>query len=164
MKNFFQAIALILVAAACASATSINITLSSPTVIAAAGNTVLVSGVVSNATMQTVYLNSISVTLNGLFNTDITPFFSGPISVDGLASTAPFDFFSVSVADPYTDPFGPMLGSFTIFGGADGFAGDLLGSSDFQVDVQAPEPASGGMLLLGLGAVAFFSRRRSPVL
>jgi hypothetical protein len=159
MKNLIQLSSLLLLAALCSSASSINITLSSPIVLASPGDTVVVSGIVSNTTMQTVYLNSISVTLAGQLSTDINPFFLGPISVNALDSTLPFDFFSVSVADPYTDPLGPVLGSFTLFGGVDSFSMDIIGSSPFEINVQTPEPATGGMLLLGLGAAAFLARR-----
>ena len=68
------------------------------------------------------------------------------------------------MSDPYTDPLGPETGTVTILGGVEGSGGydpttqDVLGSSQFQIDVvDAPEPAP-VVLLAGLGAIVLLLR------
>ena len=122
---------------------------------AAPGQTVTYSGTMTNLEPGVVDLNGINITFTGQAVVDSVVFFSGPISVAGFGTSDLFPFFQITVDDPYTDPFGSLLGSFTIVGGIegingyDGNASDVLGSQNFQLDVvPTPEPST-WMLLIG---------------
>jgi hypothetical protein len=115
--------------------------------------------------LSTVDLNDISVTLDGMFQTDVTPFFRGPPTLDAGSQTVDFGLVLVTVLTPYTDPAGPHTGAITIFGGVEGPDGydpttqDLLGSANFTVNVvETPEPASAGLCAAAI-AVVFLLRR-----
>jgi hypothetical protein len=152
-------------------AESVQILLDSPTLTAGPGDTVTFSGILVNDTAFVIDLNSIDITLNGMFTVDETPFFLGPFSIDappGVTQTDDFQLFSVSVDTPYTDLPGIQTGTVTILGNVetDGTPDmsvlDPLGSATFNVDVtnsaSAPEPATFAMMLAalaGAGAIRF---------
>lgn len=159
----------ILLACGSAWADTIGILFDTTPITAAPGQQITFTANVQNNVASTVDLNNISVTLNGLFTIDVTPFFSGPVSVDpGMAIH--FDLFSVAVGNPYTDPLGLKTGAVTILGGIEGPAGydpatqDVLGSATFQVNVAnsgaaVPEPSS--LCMLSSVMLAFVLRRYS---
>jgi hypothetical protein len=159
-------------APACADALQINF--DSTTITASPGQLITFSGTIGNNASSIVDLNNISVTLNGMFTVDISPFFaiSNPATVSGSSDTVDFDFFNVTVDAPYTDPLGAIQGTLTILGGVEGLNGydpsvqDDLGSATFSVDVEssAPEP-SAFVLLLTAAALALLRKlwRRHPL-
>jgi hypothetical protein len=148
-------------APACADTVLINF--DSTTITASPGQLITFSGTIDNNVSSIVDLNNISVTLNGMFNVDISPFFalSSPATVAGDSTTVDFDFFNVTVDDPYTDPLGAIQGTLTMLGGIEGLDGydpnvqDDLGSATFSVDVEsaAPEPSAFVLLLTAAALV-----------
>jgi len=121
--------------------------------------------VLGNNDLSTVDLNDISVTLDGMFLTDVTPFFSGPLTIDPGGQTVDFGLVLVTVLTPYTDPIGPHTGTITILGGVEGPGGydpttqDILGSANFTVNVvETPEPASAGLSLAAIALVFLLLR------
>lgn len=137
-------------------ADTVQILLDTNPITATPGQQITFTGSIVNNVTSPVDLNSISLTLAGLFTLDVTPFFAGPVSVDASAQTVSFDLFWVVPNNPYTDPFGLMTGTVTILGGIEGPGGydpttqDVLGSALFQVNVAAPaavpEPSTLSMI------------------
>jgi len=70
-----------------------------------------------------------------------------------------FDMFTVTVDQPFTGSSGlPYAGNFTVLGGPDGDAQNVLGQATFAV-VATPEP--GTLSLVGLGMIGMgYLRRR----
>ena len=96
---------------------------------------------------------------------DLTPFFSGPISLDPAQSSGLIDLFTVEI--PAGTQPGSYAGSFTVLGGLNGDAQDIVGSAAFSVTVRnqpasVPEPVTwaltGAALLAAL--VAFRDPKR----
>ncbi len=150
-------------------ADAITVVLDSSQINGSPGQQVTFSGVIVNNELAPVDLNDISVTLNGLFTVDTTPFFSGPLTVAASTSsahsqTSDFDFFNVVVDLPYTDAPGIKSGTLTILGGVEGASGydpttqEFLGSTTFSVDVvtpagTVPEPSTLPLLMMGAALV-----------
>jgi hypothetical protein len=149
-------------------AADLYVQLDSPTLTAGSGDTVTFSGVLVNNDDFAIDLNSIDISLNGMFTTDSTPFFFGPETIDAPSGTQTVDFqlFSVTVNDPYTDPLGIQTGTVTILGNVetngtpDYNVQNPLGSATFSVDVATPEPSSFAMMLASLVGATLISRRR----
>jgi hypothetical protein len=151
-------------------ASDIFIQLDSPALTAGPGDTITFSGIIVNNDDFVIDLNSIDISLNGMFTTDPSPFFLGPLSIDappGTTQTVDFQLFSVTVSDPYSDPDGIQTGTVTILGNVetngmpDPSAQNPLGSATFNVDVQtAPEPSSFAMMLASLMGATLISRCR----
>src|SRR5580698_2397024 len=151
-------------------ASDVFVQLDSPTLTAGPGDTITFAGIIVNNDDFVIDLNSIDITLNGMFATDPSPFFLGPLTIDappGTTETIDFQLFSVTVNDPYSDPDGIQTGTVTILGNVetngtpDFNAQNPLGSATFNVDVQtAPEPSSFAMMLASLAGATLISRRR----
>jgi hypothetical protein len=164
---------LLLLCGACgpALADDVQITLDFTQITAVPGQTVTFSGVVANNDLFTVDLNDISVSLNGMFMLDTTPFFSGPATVAAstisiTSETPDFAMFNVTVDVPYTDPFGVQSGTLTLLGNVEDMGGydpnvlNFLGSTPFSVDVEVPEPSPVTLFMVG-AAFIFLSTRLS---
>jgi hypothetical protein len=154
---------------------TVILNLSVPTQTAIPGQTITFGGTITNNHNDTIDLNALNITLAGMFSFDASPFFdlTAPISVSPNSTSAAYDWFTVTVADPYTDPFGPITGTITLLGGIQGPNGydptvqDLLATTQFTINVIAaptanpvPEPAT-WPILFGLGATAAWLRRRT---
>ena len=142
---------------------SVVLQLTATTQDASPGQTIVFGGLIINNHPEIIDLNGLSISLAGPFTFDVSPFFdfSAPLSVDANGgSTAVYDWFTVTVADPYTDPFGVVNGTITLQGGLQGpngydpLAQDVLATVDFSVNVvspdtgtDVPEPASTPLLL-----------------
>jgi hypothetical protein len=130
---------------------------------AGAGGLLSFTGIITNQGSEVVYLNGFNLNLAGNdFTTDgLTDFFANvPLTLAAGASTSNIALFSVAVASPLTDPTDLFLGKYSLTGGTDGEAQDLLGSADFTVSTTpgsaTPEPSTLATLLL---AVAGFCGR-----
>jgi len=78
------------------------------------------------------------------------------MTLDSGFSSGDIELFNVALANPFTDPFGNYPGSYTLTGGIDGNAQDVLASADFSVTAQqstVPEPSS--LFLLGTSLFIF---------
>jgi hypothetical protein len=151
-----------------ALANDVQITLDATQITAAPGQTVTFRGVIANNDFFIVDLNSISVSLNGMFTVATTPFLSGPPTVAAstlsmTSKTPDFDMFNVTVDVPYTDPFGVKSGTLTILGNVQDMGGynpnvnNFLGSTPFSVNVVAPETSTLTLVLVG-AALLFLQR------
>ncbi len=155
---------LLLALPAAHAATILNVTLSPSPQSGVPGQTLTFSGVLENTTGSEVFLNSNSYTfdIGGLGVVDDALFLSNaPISLAAMEVTSPFDFFTVTI--PGGQAPGPYLGVFTVLGGADGIASDVLGNGTFTVEVAAegvPEPGSIVLLCGGLGVLGWMRRRK----
>lgn len=148
----------LLLAAASTYAASVTLTLDSNSLSALPGQVITFSGTVNNGLGSEVFLNTLNVNLaGGGLTTDSLVFFLGPASVNGLTTTPSFDWFTVTVANPFNFPFGAYSGTIDLLGGADAFAQDILSQTTFTVTVLdpatvVPEPAlAPGVLALALG-------------
>jgi hypothetical protein len=100
---------------------------------------------------------------------DLAFFLNAPLmmSSDGTngPSSATFNLFTVAIGANVIP--GAYLGTFSIVGGLDPSAQNILAASDFRIDVMpanpAPVPAPGTLVLVATGlAVACISRRLRP--
>jgi hypothetical protein len=162
----------LLLAGARGWASDVQIQLDSSTLNAPPGGTVTFSGVIVNEDNFVIDLNSIDVTLDGMFTVDDTPFFLGPASIGTPSGTQTIDFqmFAVSVNLPYTDPLGIKTGTLTILGNVEtnGVPNlnvqNPLGSVTFGVNVigAAPEPSTFVLILAamaGAGGLVWLRRK-----
>jgi hypothetical protein len=162
----FSLLSLSLLFLGVAHAGVVQITLDSDTQSAFPGDTLTFTGTLANLDTGIAYnLNSCDVSLGGQFSTDCIFSFLlyAPFSLDP-AQTYPltppgFPMFTVTVNIPYTDPPGPQTGFFDVLGNSDGSENNfILGSTNFTVNVLAPEPAA--VLLAGLGLAGLVWRSR----
>lgn len=145
------------------------LTLEAPRQNAHPGDTIMFRGFIGNTdpAHAILDLNSINITLSGMFLVDTSSFFdvSAPLSVGpSPASTVIYSWFTLTVLNPYTVGYGVVSGQVSILGGAEGPGGydptvqDLLGSTGFVVNVTpatagVPEPSTWVLLLTGGGAL-----------
>jgi hypothetical protein len=146
---------------AIARADSLAITFDHSILSAAPGETVTFSGTVTNLENAIVDLNSCGVNLTGPFTSDFCSLFlsNAPFFLNPHETSGPFDMFAVTVDLPFTGPFGVQSpGIFTVLGGPDGDAQEVLARADFGVivapEIAAPEP--GSFMLLGLAVTLSF--------
>jgi len=164
-KLFLTVAAFAILPGATARADSIAINLMPSILSAAPGQTVTFSGTITNLANATVDLNSCDVNLAGPFTTDscVDFLFFAPLFLGPLETSAPFDMFTVTVDQPFTGSSGlPYPGNFTVLGGPDGDAQNVLGQATFAV-VATPEP--GTLVLLGLALLMTlaFGRRGGTI-
>lgn len=147
-----------------AHAAVLNVTISPSPLTGNPGQMLTFSGTLENTTGDEVFINSNSFTfdISGTGVLDDSLFLSNaPFTLLSLESSTPFDFLSVNI--PALQGAGLYSGVFTVLGGADELAMDVLGTASFAVEVSAasadiPEPAT--VLLMGGGLALLFWRRR----
>jgi hypothetical protein len=148
MKTLLCTVILAAISAAAARADEIAIALDDPAQIGIPGETVQFFGTITNTSSATVYLNSDSLTLDGLSLGIIDQFFNNvPIFLGAGDSSGDIELFDVTVSDPLVDPAATYDGSYELVGGPDGAAQDDLGSTSFSVTT-VPEPSSIYLLLV----------------
>ncbi len=146
-----------------ASADTITLNLTNPVQTGAGGSTLSFDATVSAPGKNggTIFLNGDDFTVPSPLTLNDDGFFFGfPLSLD------PGDSFSgllFTISLPPGISAGPYLGSFSILGGADGSAQDVLATVNFTVNATAgtsavPEP--GSLMLLGTGLAGLVVRVR----
>ena len=130
----------------------------------AAGSSVEVVGTVTNNTSNTVFLNGDTFSVTGPdLSLDDTDFFvNAPLSLDPSQSSGPFDIFTIDIGASAT-PGVISPNFFSILGGSDAGAGDVIGTVTFDVTVQGsspvPEPSELLLLIFGIAQVGVFGTR-----
>ena len=168
MKTLPLFLTALLLAAGCARASDITINLDETTLTGGPGGILTFTGTITDNDSATVDLNELDVSLAGMFSVDNTPFLLGPPTVAAGETTVDFTLFTVTIDDPYTDPFGPVGGTVTILGGEEvdnvyeSTAINPLGEADFTVNVAAavPEVGTPWMVLPALALVFLLCRQR----
>jgi hypothetical protein len=143
-------------------AATVAITLETPMLVAAPGQTVIFQGVLTNTSGADVFLNSCNVNppANSVGDCGAGLFFdNAPFTLGAGEVSGPYPLFSVTVDPNYSGPFGLLSGSFDVVGGIASDSEVTLGSQVFQVDV-VPEPGTAALFGLALPAV-FVLRRRA---
>jgi hypothetical protein len=116
----------------------------------APGDTLTFTGWLANSSGSDLFINGAGINLAGFdpFDTDLTDFilnFTG-ISLNSGDSIGPFDFFTVTIPNPFAD--GLYAGTLTVQGGADDATFDTLATVDFAINVSesasssTPEPGA----------------------
>ena len=129
-----------------------------------AGSSVEVVGTVINNTSGTVFLNGDTFSVTGPdLNLDDTDFFlNAPFTLDPSQSSGPFDIFTIDIGASAT-PGVISPNFFSILGGSDAGAGDVIGTVTFDVTVQGsspvPEPSELLLLIFGIAQVGVFGTR-----
>jgi len=161
---------LFLTLSAAHAATILNVTLSPANQNGLPGQPLTFSGTLENTTNGTVFINSNSFTfdITAVGSLDDSLFLANaPFSLNAFEASKPFDFFTVNI--PALQAPGLYSGVFTIQGGADDLAADVLGTASFQVQVNAPPPPPPGpsevpepatVILMGGGLALLLWRRR----
>jgi len=127
----------------------------------AAGSSVEVVGTVTNNTSNTVFLNGDTFSVTGPdLSLDDTDFFvNAPLSLDPSQSSGPFDIFTIDIG-ALAAPGVISPNFFSILGGSDGGASDVIGTVMFDVSVQGtapvPEPSELLLLLIGIAQIGLW--------
>ena len=162
MKRLLLSIAILLLSRAVGQA-DLVIVLDNPSQTGVAGDKLTFNGVITNLAAQNeVELNSFSLDLTGDdFGVDgLAPFLNNvPLFLAAGASSEDIPLFTVSINYPLTDPLGTWEGVYTLLGGSDGNAQDILGQVTFTVTTNVPEP--GTFPLFGIGFVLLVLCHRS---
>jgi hypothetical protein len=165
MKTIRLLTALLLLAPFGAQA-DLLLSLDTPDLSGLAGDVLSFTGVITNPDLDPtnmVYLNSFDLNFAGDdFTIDGTDDFNNvPFFLTGGATSGDIELFTVSIDNPLIDSPGTWDGVYTLVGGGDANAQDILGLVDFSVTTlssSTPEPSA--FVLCGLGIVLPGVRRR----
>lgn len=165
MRRYLTLFACLAVAASTARA-NLVIALDNPDQTGSPGDTLVFTGILSNAGSSAVFLNSADLNLaGGSFTPNfIDPFLNNvPLFLDPGQSTVDIELFDIALNNPFTDVPGTYVGNYALVGGVDVDAQDVLNSANFSVTVNVPvstvpEPSS---LLLMTSALIIMRLRRS---
>jgi len=132
------------------------------------GQTLQFFGTLTNTTAAAVFLNSDDLNPTGLSFTSTDLFFANVplfLAPSGQAgdSSGDIELFDLTLSAPLRDATATYLGSYTLLGGADSNAQDIVGSAGFSVTTVTPEPSAVYLLITALSAVlirAFWSARK----
>lgn len=151
--------AVLLLVSSRAFADTITLTLSDPTLSGVPGSTLDFTATISapSTNTGTIYLNGDSFNLNSPLTLDDYGFyFIFPASFDPGTSDTDV-LFSINI--PADAAITSYIGSFTILGGSDGGASDVLATANFQVNA-VPEPSNVLLVATGLAGLAFVGFKR----
>jgi hypothetical protein len=128
---------------------------------ASPGEDVEFTGTLTNNTDETIYINADSFTFAIPGALDDSPFLNNaPISLAPDQVSSDFEMFDVMI--PAGTPNGEYNGVFTVLGGSDANALDVLNTISGSFGVQVtPEPAALPFLGIALGALVYARRRFS---
>jgi hypothetical protein len=135
------------------------------------GQTLQFFGTLTNTTADPVFLNSDDLNPTGLSITSTDLFFANvPLSLApaGQAgdSSGDIELFDLTLTASLRDATGTYPGTYTLLGGADGNAQDIVGSAGFSVTTVTPEPSTIYLLLTVLFVVSirvlWAARKRAP--
>ena len=162
-QGFLLLLAVTVIGVGAARAASITVSLDNPDQFGAPGSTLEYLGTITNTGSDTAFLNSDDFSLAGTsgdFTFDDSPYFSNaPLFLNAGGSSGDIELFDIVVSAPFPDSPGYYPGSFTVVGGSDGGAQDVLGAVNFSVSV-TPEPGSAVLLFAGAAAAIAALRRR----
>ena len=162
MKTLLCTLILATLATAAAKADPVTISFDQPNQTGGTGQTLQFFGTITNNTGATIFLNSDDFTLAGLSFSITDQFFSTvPVSLAPGASSGDIELFDVTLSDPLLDAFGTYAGDYTLVGGIDGDAQDVLGSTAFSV-TSTPEPSTIGLLFTGLAGLLPIREQAAP--
>jgi hypothetical protein len=113
-------------------------------------------GTLTNTGGATLWLNGDTGYVDPPATLDDTPFYDNAPSFLDAGDSWWGELFTVT-APPYGEGSNYYAGYFTIEGGGDVSAADILGTADFDIQ-QTPEPSS--LLLFGTGLLAFLVGRK----
>jgi hypothetical protein len=131
-------------------------------------DTLTFEGTLANDSGGDLWINEVGLNLAGFDPSDLDPT-DFILNATGLlangTSLGPVDFFAVTIPDPFVA--GPYEGVITVQGGATADDDAVLGTANFEVDVNSaaatvPEPnAVPIILIVALGAALKFRLRRA---
>ena len=130
-----------------------------------AGSTLQYFGTIINADpVNPVFLNADDLNFAGSpndFAIDDLFLLNAPASLAGGLSTGDIELFDVTLNFPFSGAFTTYSGTYTLSGGVDEYAEDVLTDPaiSFSATAISPEPGSFALLLGGLAAVAALCRR-----
>lgn len=141
------------------------VTLDNPLLTGAPGDTLMFTGTIQNDGLEPTFLNADSLNLAGSSFSTIDLFFANvPVSLGAGESTGDIELFDIVLSSPFLDSPGNYGGTYSLFGGVDENALDLLGAADFAVTASqvntVPEPQS---LAAAILALAILRRRARSV-
>jgi hypothetical protein len=134
---------------AMARADTIDIVFDRPLQTGSPGDTLQFFGTLTNASSDTVFLNSDGFSLAGLPIIDM--FGNTPLSLDPGTNSGDIELFDVAIPNAF--PASSNDGTYTLEGGAPGEF-NIIGTADFTVNVAGvstvPEPSYRLFLILGI--------------
>lgn len=142
---------------------SILVTFNQPLLSGVAGDLLVFSGSIQNTGVSEIFLNDSSLNFTGdNVNFTVTNNFlvNVPLSVAGGATASGLNLFEILISPTFAAAFTTYTGSYSLIGGEDGNAQDLLTSASFSAAVNTsgvPEPST--TALMGGAALALLLRR-----
>ena len=141
MKTAIRLFSVALMSLAAAHAATI-IVLDNPLQTGVPGDLFTFTATISNTgdTEVSLNANSLNFSGDGFSITDL--FFENvPVSIAPNDSVSGIPLFTIALNNPFEYPLGPYTGTYTLIGGADGNAQDVLSETSFTVTA-VPEPGT----------------------